>query len=734
MRDGLPQWDVVLLGVGHTNAHVVKMWRMNPLPDARLTCISDFPVATYSGMLPGTLAGLYEPEQMQIDLVRLCAAARARLISAEVTGLDISARQLLFRDRPPLPYDVLSIGIGSRPSHLPKNSVNVLPIKPMQTFRQRLDSKLDRLANSSINRPWRITIVGAGAGGVEIAFCLARRLRDTYGQEAAAITLVDRGVTILDGMPLRTQRLATRQLDRMGIQTILVREVTSVENGVVTLQDGQTLQSDLVLWATSATGPPELENFGLPTDERGFLLTRDSLQSTANDDVFVVGDSGTLISERIPKAGVFAVRQGPVLWENIRRWVQRRALISWRPQRSFLTLLNSGDQRAILTYKGVSVHAHWCWKLKDFIDRRFMAKYQDYTPMAMATTSPPAKRPDEKMYCGGCGSKLPADALARVLANLNNPSAPHVLIGTDQPDDIAVMEQSPGRALAATVDFFTAFLNDPFLLGRVAALNALSDMIAKGAKPRGALAMITVPHGNVAKQETFLREVLEGALRVFRPEGVPLVGGHTIEGMETTVGFTIVGEIDTDRLSVKGGLQPEDRLVLTKPLGTGVLLAANMQARCRFDWMEVLLASMLINNRDAGACASELRLRAVTDVTGFGLAGHLLEMLSASQLSAELELAAIPLLPGAEQLLVEGIESSLAPGNRTKESQIDCVEKLRGSSRYAALFDPQTSGGLLMGVPADKLPRLLEKLDGNGAVIGRVCSEKPGGPRIHIHE
>jgi len=199
MRPHLPEHDVVLLGIGHTNAHVLRMWRMEPIHRARLTCVSNLPVATYSGMLPGVLAGQYEPDAMEIDLVRLCAAAGARLILGHIVGLNRDRRELLFDGQPPLPFDVLSIGIGSVPSRhgLEAADDTLLAIKPMQTFLPRLEERLKSVAGfqpaSRASKKLSIVIVGGGVGGIEIAFCLPRRLEAVLGHDSVhwKITVVD---------------------------------------------------------------------------------------------------------------------------------------------------------------------------------------------------------------------------------------------------------------------------------------------------------------------------------------------------------------------------------------------------------------------------------------------------------------------------------------------------------------------------------------------------------------
>lgn len=731
MRSELPQNDIVLLGVGHTNSHVLKMWRMNPITNARLTCISNFGVATYSGMLPGTLAGQYTPDEMQIDLVRLCAAAGARLIQDEVTGLDVANQRLLFAERPPLPFDALSIGVGSQPAEVPGEDIHVLRIKPMQSFLRRLDTRLDLLAQHVTDRPWRIAIVGGGAGGFEIACCLPRHIKQRYPAANSTLTLVDRSDDILKSMPSRTRALARQELKRLNIELDLGRQIVNVNgDGNLQFPDGSELEADLVLWATSARAPEILSQFDLPKDDRGFLLIRDTLQSTANDAIFAVGDAGTLDQQPTAKAGVYAVRQGPVLWENLQRQIAGHSLNSWQPQRSFLTLLSTGDDRAILTYKGMSVHAGWCWKFKDWIDRRFMKMYQNYEPR-MAMPAPPATT-KAKMYCGGCGSKVPAGMLSRVLKQLDNPTSHRVLLGLNQPDDVAVVA-TPEQQVAVTTDFFTTFLDDPWLLGQVAAQNALSDLYASGSVPQAALAMVTIPHGPAQQQEQFLLELLSGALQVLRPARVPIVGGHTIEGEQPTIGFTLLGDLGEQQLASKDRLRAGDLLILTKPLGTGILLAAHQQAMCSADSMNALLQSMLASNQQAASVALDLGCRAMTDVTGFGLAGHLYEMLKASQLSASLSLTSLPLLPGVVELASDGIESSLAPGNREVERNFVATQTShQNDARYAALFDPQTSGGLLLGVSPDLIPELQEQLGNSAIVIGKVIETANTDPQIHI--
>ena len=722
MNDSLPQHDIVLLGAGHTHAHIIRMWRMQPIPQTRLTCISDHTVATYSGMLAGTLAGDYQPDDMEIDLLRLCASCGVRFIHGKVEGHDVEGQRLLLKNRPAVNYDLLSVGIGSRPT-LPPGGEQGLSIKPMQTFLPRLRATIDDTLSQTSDKPLQIAIGGGGASGVEIAFCLQQFFKTYYADSTPpSITLVDGDEQVLADMPPRTQKLANRELQRRGIQLRLNSRIVKVEaNRKLLFEDGQQWQPDIILWATSAKPPALLRRLELPLDERGFLLTRNTLQSTGSDRVFAVGDTGTVEGEQYAKAGVYAVRQGPPLWENLHSKIKKEPLLKWKPQSTFLTLLNTGDRQAILSYKGFSFHAGWCWRLKNRIDTKFMAMYQSYElPEMMPASEPTSADLELAKQCGGCGSKMSASVLQKSLPALDQAQQDHVLMGLDPPDDIALLTNRPGQATAVSTDFFTAFVDDPYLLGRIAALNALSDLHAKGATPRAALSIAILPHGPEEQQASMLNDLLAGAVHEFRPTGTPIVGGHSTLGPKLTFGFTIVGDADTQTVMRKSALSLGDRLVLTKPLGTGVLLAAHMQAACRAEWWTPLVASMLQSNQPAATAAINMQVSSATDVTGFGLAAHLLEMLKSSNLTAEVSLASLPLLPGAAQLLADGYESTLAPSNRQSCCGLHLDPKLQENPTTKILFDPQTSGGLLLAVPEKQLDDLLSECGTQATVIGRI--------------
>jgi len=318
-------------------------------------------------------------------------------------------------------------------------------------------------------------------------------------------------------------------------------------------------------------------------------------------------------------------------------------------------------------------------------------------------------------------SKVGPVPLRRVLKRLPPGETGGAVVGLDRPDDAAVLMPPAGRHLVETVDFFRAFIDDPYRFGEIAANHALNDVFAMGGTPRHALAIAVVPPSTPERTEEALFQLLAGARACLDRESVALAGGHSSEGPELALGFSVSGEVDPARILRKGGLRAGDALILTKPLGTGILFAAAMRARAPAPAIEHALAAMRRSNRDAAEILIAHGARAMTDVSGFGLIGHLAEMLAASGADASLDPEAIPAYPQALELARAGIASSLLPEN------LALAHAVRGAddpALRALLFDPQTSGGLLAGVPATEARACAAALAAAGhtaaAVIGRV--------------
>jgi selenide,water dikinase len=367
---------IVLLGIGHTNAHVLRQWGRRPIPGCRLVCISRFPRTTYSGMLPGVLAGQFARGEMEIDLIRLAERCGAEWRLEETVELDPADRVLHFRDGAPLRFDAMSVGIGSVPAGLETaDRPPVVPIKPMQTLVQRLDQQLITAAASGVD-PLVVVIVGGGVAGAEVALCVQRRLAWRFPARSSAVRVVTASDELTPELATPTRLRLRKLLARRNIELKVGARVVDVTADGVRTDRGESLDADAVIWATGASPPPVLARLGLPLDRQGFLATDRTLRSTGGVPVFAVGDCGTIVDAPAPKAGVHAVRQGPVLWSNLGRELRGEPLLEFRPQHDFLKIINTGDGKALLEYKQRACHAAWCWWLKEWIDKGFVKQYQ----------------------------------------------------------------------------------------------------------------------------------------------------------------------------------------------------------------------------------------------------------------------------------------------------------------------------------------------------------------------
>jgi len=726
--------DLVLVGGGHTHALALRMLAMAPIAGLRTTLVSPASHTPYSGMLPGLVAGHYRFEETHIDLARLCQWAGVRFIAAEVTALDPAARRLALAGRPALEYDVVSLDIGSQPEldSVPGARQHAVPVKPVAGLWQRWEALLQRLDGRPGGSPLRIAVVGGGAGGVELALAMAHRLAG----RPVSFELACAGAQILEGYNRGARRAVAAALVRHGITLRCGARVTAVEAGELVLAGGGRLPFDELFWCTGAAAAPWIAASGMAVDARGFLAVTDTLQSPDDPRVFGAGDIAAQVAHPRPKAGVYAVRQGPVLAHNLRALLLGRPLREHRPQRRFLSLVSLGDRSAAADKWLFSASGAWVWRWKDRIDRAFMARFTDL-PTNMAREPRDALAPPDgasaKPHCGGCGAKVGANQLKAVLAEL---AAEHPgncpLAGTAE--DAVPVPTASGATVVQSLDILRELVSDPWLMGRLAAGHALSDLYATGARPVSALAAVTLPFAAAEILRRDLKQYLAGALHEFAAAGCPLQGGHSLQGAELQLGFVVNGvPMDPGRgLLGKRGLAPGDRLILTKPLGTGVLFAAHMQLAADGRDITAAIGSMLQGNRAAAELALAHGATAATDVTGFGLLGHLLEMLGPGQ-GARLSLQALPLLPGVEQLIAAGERSTMHESNAAARAELAAEGEI-DPVRAELLFDPQTCGGLLLGIGAGRADALVEALRAAGfdeaRTIGEITAHPAGAPRV----
>lgn len=704
--------DLVLIGGGHTHALVLRKWGMNPLPGAQVTVINPGPTAPYSGMLPGFVAGHYERYELDIDLVRLARFAGARVILGPVEGIDAEQRQVHVPGRPPVEFDVASVNVGitSDMPALPGFAEHAVPAKPLGPFASRW---ADYLNGSG---PASVAVIGGGVAGVELVMAMAHALRSKG--RAAQVTLID-NADALTATKAKAAVTIRKAMTDLGIDVIEQTSIARIAKDHIILETGQKIPAAFVTGAAGARPYDWIADTGLDLQD-GYIRVNSYLQSS-DPAIFAAGDCAHLSENPRPKAGVYAVREAPVLFHNLRAALGAGEMRRYKPQKDYLKLISLGGKSALAERFGTSFSGPLMWNWKNHIDQTFMNKFRDLP--AMARPDLPRHHADglqeglgNKPMCGGCGAKVGRGALQSVLGTLPSPKRSDVI---PLPTDDAALLTTGGARQVMTSDHLRGFTDDPVLMTRIAAVHALGDIWAMGASPQAATATIILPRMSPALQRRTLAEIMATAAEVMGDAGAAIVGGHSSMGDEMTIGFTLTGLCETDPILLSGA-RAGDALILTKPLGSGVLMAAEMAGQANGAWVASAFRQMVQPQGEAARILAGAH--AMTDVTGFGLAGHLLGMCEASDCGAVLDLDAIPLMTGALELSNLGVRSTIFDDNRA------IAPDLPTGGKADLLFDPQTAGGLLAAVAIEQGQALCEKLRDAGypaSVIGHVTS-KPG--------
>ena len=732
------QHDLVLVGGGHATIQVLRSFGMNPIEGVRLTLITDVLKAPYSGMLPGFVEGIWSEDNIMFDLAAISAFAEARLIHSAITHIDIEEKIVFLQSSAPVSYDIISLNTGAVPdkSQIVGAQEHALPVKPISGFLHKLPM-IDKTLSD-------IAIIGAGAAGSELA--LALKARVTALAQKPHIHLIGRADHILPRHPLAASRVMQRALDKAKIRSHLGSAVTTIDSQSVSLENGAVIQADICLMVTAARPADWVSGLPVAKDDRGFLAVTPSLHLPDRPDVFAAGDIASVIGYKREKAGVFAVRAGPVLVNNLRAALTGKPFISWHPQKRYLALIGLANGQA-LAVRGSLVSTGRIWlQLKHWIDKRFMAKFSDLPRMQTVSlrllplldnndiASPDANNSTlPEMYCTGCGSKAEAGLLSAALKEAFQIA---LSLGANPayfpPDDIFsdAADLPPARiksGLIQSVDYLSQAVSDPFLFGRIAALHAMSDILVAGAQPLTALGVVMTQRAVPKVQQRDLSQMLAGALVELSAHHCQLSGGHTVSATEAGLGFSIIGErVSSSQLPTS---RDDITLILTKPLGIGIILAAQMRGLAPAEALEEAYRVMATSNAPATAIIGACRVAAMTDVTGFGLARHALNLAARCGFSGvHLRLDDIPFLNGAAQLSASGIASSLKDGNMRAVPDQHLAPNL-APEEISILFDPQTSGGVLAAIPSQDAETVITALTSpECSLVARIGSftKSPG--------
>ena len=656
-----PSGPLLLAGGGHSHALLLKRWAMTPRlrPTRGVVWVNRHPTALYSGMVPGLIAGVYRRDELSLNLPHLCDRAGVAFVQAEILGVDSQRQHLLLHERPSLRFGVLSLDVGAETRNA--DDLPGVPIKPLETA-------LQFLSQQDPHDPEPFRIVGAGPAGIEVALALRRR------------------------WPHRALELQARA-GQLNATTKAILHRAHIQ--CVTKPSDQP-----TLLCTGSRAPSWLANSGFSVDHDGRVLTNPFLQLEGSHHLFASGDCAVMQSQPRPASGVWAVRSALPLAKNLEAACNGHSLKRWRPQRQALQLIGTGNNRAWMQRGRARTQAvTLLWALKQRIDRAFVAGFSQESSMAAA----------QPMACRGCAAKLPARPLNAALSQAGLKT---------QPEDAAILGGTP--ALLQSVDGFPALVSDPWLNGRLTTLHACSDLWACGATVTSAMAVVTLPSIHPTEQQELLHQTLAGVQSVLVEQGASLIGGHTLESRSSTpsptslglqVALSVNGQSSTPW--AKGGIQPGDSLLLSRPLGVGVLFAAAMAGVAKPKDLETALSTMNQSQHHLVAALQKhgTDIHACTDVTGFGFLGHLGEMLQGSEpITIQLWTNRIQAHQGALDLLNQGLASSLAPANRDAWSWLEGPVQLNASPSQACLellVDPQTCGPLLVACTAAAAERLM---------------------------
>ncbi len=697
---------LVLAGGGHCHALVLLRWAMNPKlkPAGMITLVNKASTTIYSGMFPGVVAGKYKIEEILIDLRSLASKAGVSFVMAEIKGINLEKKKLLLVGRPEIEYSSLSLNIGTRTNFNSKSLIIgqknlIIPIKP---FSESLKFIIDEDAYKDDSSARPFVVIGAGFSGIEIAFSLRERW-----PKRSIMLKVKPGKKLTDNL----------------LKTIKSLNIDIVE------ENPNALLPTLICTGNKAFG--WIKDSGLPIDKDGRVLTRKTLQALNYPEVFAVGDCGVIKDNPRPSSGVWAVRSATPLAKNLELFSKGLRLNEWNPQKKAIQILDThaceNESKAFIAWGGFMIGpSNLLSRLKDKIDKNFISKFYLIHNIDFEMSYK-----KEMIKCRGCAAKMSHIPLNLVLKKLD-------LIESRIDDSIKIGLLSSGKILIQSVDGFPSLISDPWLNGRLLAFHSCSDIWACGGSVISAQSVINLPVLSSNLQQELLFQVLEGINSALTIQGARLIGGHTLEArtkseepaaLSIESSLTVNGIVDNKKkFWSKGGMKKGDQILISRPLGTGVIFSAFMNGKVRCSVIDSVLVEMTKSQHEIVNYINQLNreeadlniVNACTDITGFGLLGHLSEMLASTNiyqskmnldpLKIILQLDNVPVYPGAKELLDLGFESTLAPSNKSFLKNINGNKNLRieliyndfvfDSSLYKTminiLVDPQTCGPLVI--------------------------------------
>ena len=671
--------QLILIGGGHANVQVLKKLCRNNIKGLHTILISENFEATYSGMTPGFIHEDFSKEEISIDLQRLCFNAGATFIRDKVIKLDTNHRELQLQNLPPVNYDLLSINTGSI-SNTKKinieNSSKCFFVKPISSLVKNL-SKIDQIVKNKKNK---IVIVGGGVASYELAFSLKRRY-----EIPLEITILGKKILNEKNLNKKTKNSLKKIAENLSIREY-AGEVISISEKYLTLNNGDKIDCDISLVSTGASIETWLLESNLIKDEKGFIKVNNNLLSINEKNVFVTGDACNIENKPKPKSGVMAVRHGEILKENIFFKLTGKSLIKFKPQKNWLYLIGTYKNYALLNYFFLSFHSRWCWKLKVWIDKNFIKKFK-FTNIQMTKRNFELENfENTKMYCQGCGSKVSKNTLINYIKKTTE--------NTYLRDSSIVNNKS--LKILQTIDHIKLFSSlNPFDFGKISFLHSQNDILAAGGEVKSLSVSLSVPFSENFVEKFYLEYFMEGIKFEAEKNDCVISSGHSYQSQEPGITLTLNGEIESN--VSKNSAKEGDLIYLSKPLGTGYLIAAyfnNSEILSGSDFKKIL-DNLKKSNFFAVNSAIESGSQTMTDISGFGLSSHLIDICLSSNLSSELTLSHEILINPNIELL------KMFQSTGFRNNHISSREYINISENHPLkniLFDPQTNGPMLIAI------------------------------------
>lgn len=715
----IPKFKILLLvGAGHANIQVLKHLSMHDYDGIQTILINDGFTTLYSGMTPGLIEGYYDLEESSIDLPKLCQNSNTIFINDRIIKLDTFNKSVSLGGHPDINYNLLSLNTGSDSKISDINiedTASSVSLKPISNLLSQV-SKIDNLV--ARKKSIICSIIGGGIAGIETALSLNKRFKGKV-----KLKIFERSKKREKKINYYSIKKLKKILYEQHIE-IVYKKVIAIKKNYLLLEDQEQHPSDINIISTGAMGNKWVIKSGLKLDKDNFVKVNKYLQAEDNPNVFATGDMASLNFIKRPKSGVMAVRQGEILKKNIFRLLLNKKLVSFSPQSNWLYLIGTGNKKAVLNWYFISLYGSLFWKWKENIDRKFINNYSfnetimiDKKNCKTPLTRKLNLQKKNLMRCEGCGSKLSKNILIKFLEkNSRNNS---VILS-----DAAELEL-PNQKIVQSIDHIKYFSNmDPYVFGRISYLHSQNDIISSGSFVNSFSVSIGLPADEEEVSAFYLEYFMKGILEESKFDNSVLASGHTYSSEES--GITINMNGYSKKLNSKNKAHRFELIYLTKPLGVGLSMAAFMQnsKNIKAETYSKILENMLASNRRFLEVVERVKGHILTDISGFGLAAHLIDICKSSELSAVLKINKDILINGTEILVSNYFSSAYNDNKISSESYV----ATNNNKLVPVLYDPQTSGPLLVSIAKEQqinFEKDFRKINGTSPIlIGHFESKK----------